>query len=471
MTHDFLSLPETATTSRPHPTSKNTSKLRFNWFMMGALAGVGFSGAMNHITLPDMSDWSSEEVAAIYEDSATETAVAPINALAELPVETAPAEPAGPAYPMEVAEKVERGDTLIVLIQRHGVSYVDADIALKGLKGTFDPRNIREGQEISLTLDKPEGRETPIVTAMHVKLSAVKHVALTRESEGKYSAKEVKAKLHAESKRGAGVITSSLYQTAAAAGVQDGVIMELIKAYAYNVDLQRDIRSGDKMDVMYEDLRTESGELAGYGKIHYANLTLGGKEHKIYRYEDSKGHVGFYDEKGESIIRALLKTPVDGARISSGFGKRKHPILGYTKQHTGTDFAAPTGTPIFAAGDGVIAFKGRKGGYGNYIKIRHNDTYHTAYAHMSRYAKGMGNGTRVKQGQIIGYVGSTGRSTGPHLHYEVHKFGKKVNPMGEKFKTGRTLKGTELASFKSKISDVHTQLASMPVEKKVASAE
>ena len=209
-----------------------------------------------------------------------------------------------------------------------------------------------------------------------------------------------------------------------------------------------------RMDVLFERLETKNGEVAGHGDILFADLDLGDRDLKIYRYVDKNGHADYYNEKGESIRKALLRTPVNGARISSGFGMRNHPILGYTRMHRGVDFAAPVGTPIYAAGDGTVGYAGRKGGYGNYMRIRHNGTYASAYAHISRFASGMSEGHKVKQGQIVAYVGQTGMATGPHLHYEILVNGEQVNPANVKFKTGGALQGKELAAFRNNVSRI-----------------
>ena len=229
---------------------------------------------------------------------------------------------------------------------------------------------------------------------------------------------------------------------------------EVIKAFSYDVDVQRDIQPGDLYGVVYERFEDEDGNLARTGDVLFASMTLSGKAIGIYRYTDRDGFTDYYDQDGHSLRKALLKTPIDGARISSGFGMRKHPILGYSKMHKGIDFAAPSGTPIYAAGNGTIVKIGRNGGYGNYVKIKHANGYATAYAHLSKFAKGLKNGSKVKQGDVIAYVGSTGRATGPHLHYEVMVSGSQVNPKDVKLPTGTTLTGKELALFETRRNEI-----------------
>jgi murein DD-endopeptidase MepM/ murein hydrolase activator NlpD len=225
---------------------------------------------------------------------------------------------------------------------------------------------------------------------------------------------------------------------------------------SYDVDFQRDIQPGDRFELMYERLYTEDGQLVRTGAILYANLILGGKSHAFYRYAPKGGEPDYFDQDGSSIKKALLRTPIDGARVSSLFGSRKNPVLGYTMMHRGIDFAAPTGTPIYAAGDGTIEMRGRNGAYGNYIRIRHNAEYETAYAHMSQFAPHLAHGSRVHQGQIIGYVGSTGRATGPHLHYEVLVRGEQINPVSVRMPSGVKLAGAELERFNKARSRIDT---------------
>ena len=213
------------------------------------------------------------------------------------------------------------------------------------------------------------------------------------------------------------------------------------------MDFQREIQPGDRFEFFYETFHDDRGALAKTGKLFYGRMRLSGETVELYRHELANGEWDYYNAKGKSVRKALLRTPIDGARISSGFGKRRHPILGYTKMHRGVDFAAPRGTPVYAAGKGVVEYVGRKGAYGKYVRIRHDKTYKTAYAHLSRYGKGVRKGTRVSQGQVIGYVGTTGRSTGPHLHYEVIKKGRQTNPRKVKLPSGIQLQGKDLARF------------------------
>ena len=243
------------------------------------------------------------------------------------------------------------------------------------------------------------------------------------------------------------VITDSLYNSAINLGINANVIIEFARLYGFQVDFQRDIWKEDSFQIIYEEFINENNEIVDTGEIIFANLNLQNTDLQLYRFEYNKNKIDFFDENGKSIKKTLMKTPINGARLSSSYGKRKHPILGYTKMHTGTDFAAPTGTPIMASGDGKVTKAGWCGGGGNCVKIKHNSTYQTVYAHMSKFGRGIKKGVRVKQGQIIGYVGSTGMSTGPHLHYEVIENGKKVNSQKLKLPSGKVLKGEERKKF------------------------
>ncbi len=259
------------------------------------------------------------------------------------------------------------------------------------------------------------------------------------------------------------VITDSLYSSAINLGISPNIIIEFARLYGFQVDFQRDVWKNDSFQIIYEEYVNENKKIVDTGEIIFASLNLQNNNLQLYKYEYEKNKIDYFDEKGQSIKKTLMKTPINGARLSSSYGKRKHPILGYTKMHTGTDFAAPTGTPIMASGDGKVTKAGWCGGGGNCVKIRHNSKYQTVYAHMSKFGKGIKKGLRVKQGQIIGYVGSTGLSTGPHLHYEVIVNGKKVNSQKLKLPSGKILKGNDRKDFevtKIKIDVLKSDLVS-----------
>ncbi|NVJ91424.1 MAG: peptidoglycan DD-metalloendopeptidase family protein [Methylocystaceae bacterium] len=371
--------------------------------------------------------------------------------------------------------KVGSGDTLMEILLNAGINRGDAYTAIEAMRDAYDPRRLRVGQQIQVKFQPGRHEDMPhTFEELSLKTGFNKDLFVTRSSDGDYTAHEEKQALVTTLRRAEGTIDSSLYVAASKAGLDPAVLMEFIFAYSFDVDFQRDIQKGDRFEIMYEEVATKDGKRRKIGNIEYANLSLSGVDLPIYRYKDKSGHVAYYNDKGQSAQKALMRTPINGARLSSGFGKRKHPILGYSKMHTGIDFAAPRGTPIFAAGDGVIDYAGRKGGYGKYIRIRHNSDYQTAYAHMRGFKQGMYKGKRVKQGDIIGYVGTTGRSTGPHLHYEIIRSGHKVNPMRVRMPSGKKLTGQELVQFtqlKQHYDEQYAALSPITSISRVASAE
>ena len=375
-----------------------------------------------------------------------------------------------PHDPVKQDLKLAEGDTLSELLQDAGVSVRDSILAIRAMSAHIDPRRIKAGQKLSIQMRNNE-EGTAVLEKMTVPLSVAKAVIVTHDkgSDDGYSAqlqeKEVFQTSYAKDVK----IDSSLYASAARVGVPASIIAELIRVYSWDVDFQRDIRAGDALKVMYSVQQTEDGQFAGYGDVAYASLTVGGKARPIYRYETKDGTVDYFQPDGHSIRKTLMKTPVDGARLSSGYGMRKHPVLGYNKMHKGLDFAAPVGTPIYAAGDAVVEYAGRKGSYGNYIRLRHNGTLKTAYAHMQKFAKGITTGKRVEQGQVIGYIGTTGRSTGPHLHYEVLLDNAQVNPKRVDLPVGEILEGQEYARFKALVGVTDQEFANLLDGVKVAS--
>jgi len=354
--------------------------------------------------------------------------------------------------------QVQRGDTLITVLVNAGVSHDDAYGAIEALQDLFAPKDLRPGQEIALTFTAPEKQhQGPIdfqLVSLSLQPSVERDLQVRRALDGGFTAFAIDRPLTHRNVAVRGEINSSLFEATEKAGVPVAVITAAIKAFSYDVDFQRDIQPGDTFEFVFDRLDDEDGHLAKPGDLLYASLTLSGKTYELYRYEMSDGFVDYFNPKGESVRKALLRTPIDGARITSGYGMRNHPILGYSKMHKGVDFGAPTGTPIFAAGDGVITRIGPFSAYGNYIQLKHNATYATAYAHISRFAKGLHVGSRVHQGDVIAYVGATGRATGPHLHFEVLVNGSQVNPTSVKLPSGSKLAGADLKKFKSAMSDM-----------------
>jgi murein DD-endopeptidase MepM/ murein hydrolase activator NlpD len=375
-----------------------------------------------------------------------------------------------PARPLNRSLKVDNGDTFAGLLQKAGVSSADAYQAVQALTAHYDPRKIKPGQEIKLHF-KPAGEDDVEFSEMTIDLDPLKQVRIVKKKDAGFETNLKEKPLEDRTHAQFADIETSLYGSALRAGIPAQVVAEVIRIYSWNIDFQRDIRQGDHIEVMYEAKETKDGDYAKPGNLLYASLTVGGKEIPIYRYEMADGRVDYFQPDGHSVRKMLLKTPIDGARLSSGFGMRKHPVLGYNKMHKGVDFAAASGTPIYAAGDGTIDFAGNKSGYGNYVRIRHNSSMKTAYAHMSRFAKGIGQGKRVKQGDVIGYVGMTGRTTGPHLHYEVLVNNAQVNPRSVDLPTGEQLEGREMKDFKSIMNGLRQQYVSLTQGMKLAQKE
>ncbi|HPD82189.1 MAG TPA: peptidoglycan DD-metalloendopeptidase family protein [Alphaproteobacteria bacterium] len=389
-------------------------------------------------------------------------AVNPNFSLASLPVQKAP-------EPLVLNHEVviESGDVLSKVMEKNGVGNSETQGIIKAMKPYFDPRNIKVGQKIEMNFDSPDG-ENKNFSEMKIKIDSLKTLVVARADEGftaHVDEKAVEKKLKAKQAQ----IEVSLSGSAAKAGIPSAIVSEAIRIYSWNVDFQRDIRPNDTLEVLYESYETDEGIVAKNGDILYAKLKLGDREIPLYRYTMSDGRVDYFQPDGRSIKRTLMKTPINGARMSSGFGKRRHPVLGYTKMHKGVDFAAPTGTPILAAGDGVIERAGWFSSYGKYVSIRHNSKLKTAYAHMSKISSKLKPGTRVKQGDVIGYVGTTGRSTGPHLHYEVLSNGTQVNPRDVNLPTGEELAGAEKAKFQTVVNSLRQQYAATVGGTKVAS--
>ncbi len=362
----------------------------------------------------------------------------------------------------DVRVRITKGETFVDALQRAHVLAADKNAAAYAFGKHYNLRRLRPGQEFVLTLGWPNqtlfqhAAEDALPEARLMKLEfrvdPENRIVLRRDKSGAFSAEKTPVALTTRMMAISGRINGSLYISAKAVGAPDQIIADLADAFAYDVDFQREIFGGDEFEAIFEVHYDDQGSMVSTGDIVYARLNWRGrqKEKGYYRFAAaSDGARGdFYDASGQGAKRLLMKTPIDGARLSSGFGSRKHPILGYRRAHKGVDFAASRGTPIKAAGDGVVERADRYGSFGNYVRIRHANGYKTAYAHLKGFARGMRKGKRVRQGDIIGYVGTTGRSTGPHLHYEVHLNGKAVNPQRLKIATSKQLKGAELDRFK-----------------------
>jgi murein DD-endopeptidase MepM/ murein hydrolase activator NlpD len=370
-------------------------------------------------------------------------------------------ETAGPA---NETSKLAPGQSLADLLEDLGLAETEVEAALKALTRLVDPRRLKPGTAVTLNygpwqIDR-DGRAQREFLGLAIPQGEDREISLTRRTEGGFTAQDAKRPSWRDIVWASGVIRSSLYEAALAAGIPLPVLSDAIKAFSYDVDFQRDLKRGDRFEIVYERYLDERGGNARPGNVLYAGLRVGGKLLQVYRHAEKGGDADFFDRQGRSVRKALMRTPIDGARLTSGFGMRMHPLLGYSRMHRGVDFGAPTGTPIMAAGHGTVVELGVKGGYGNYVRIRHNDEYMTAYAHLSRYGRGLKVGQRVQQGQIIGYVGMTGAATGPHLHYEIMRRGDQINPLVVKTVGGRTLGGPELRQFQlTTVSMIENQLS------------
>ncbi len=341
--------------------------------------------------------------------------------------------------------KIKSGETFDKILNNYSIEKKEIIAIKESLLKKFNINKLNTNQKIQIVLDKTNNR----IKEFTFQFSNTQKIYLSKNSgELKFNEKIITLKLDKKIIYKENLILQSLYKAATDQEIPPNTIIEFARIYGFQVDFQRDIRKEDKFQIMYEVFIDENNKIIEIGEILFANLKLSGQDNSLYYFdkEDVEGH---YDKNGKSVQKALMKTPINGARLSSSFGMRKHPIDGFNKMHRGTDFAAPIGTPIMASGNGIIKKAGWCGGGGNCVKIRHNSTYETVYAHMSKFARGIKKGIRVKQGQTIGYVGSTGKSTGPHLHYEVIVNGKKVNSQKLKLPSGKVLKGKNRQLFET----------------------
>lgn len=355
------------------------------------------------------------------------------------------------------------------VLASHGAEEMQAKSVEKALTKQFSLSKISREHSLSARLERDKATGLQYVKEATLHLSPEKVVKIAAQADGSFKATTRDVVLKRKVSRVAGRVTSSFLQAGADAGIPMQMMMQLINAFSYDVDFQRDIQPNDKLHVLFERFYTEDGDFVRNGDLLYASLEQRNEKVTLYKYKSSDGDTAFFHEDGRNVKKSMLKTPMDGARISSGFGLRKHPILGYSKMHRGVDFSAPSGTPVYAAGDGVVEMAARNGGYGNYVRIRHQSGYASAYGHLQGFAKKLSQGDKVKQGQIIGYVGTTGMSTGPHLHYEILANGMQVNPVQVKFMTSDKLSGKQLAAFKRHKNEIQQMIAALPKEDKLAS--
>ena len=356
-----------------------------------------------------------------------------------------------PKY-LDVEHKISKGDTLDKILKRYEISQNEIKKLKKVLKQKNNIDNLELNQLIKFTIER--NKKIQIIN-FEFPVNRKKKIILTKNLEsGDFIYDEVNTNLEKKIVYKDGIIKRSLYSAAISKKIKPNIIIDFARIYGFQIDFQRDIRKNDNFQILYEVFVDENSEIIETGNILFANINLNNQDNELYFF-NKKNYEGHYDIQGKSATKALMKTPINGARLSSSFGMRKHPILGYNKMHRGIDFAAPTGTPVYAGGNGVIEFAGRNGSYGKYIRIRHNNEYKTAYAHLNGFNKGISKGVRVNQGQIIGFVGSTGRSTGPHLHYEIIYQNEQINPLKLKLPSGKILKGKELERFQKEYKIIY----------------
>ena len=357
----------------------------------------------------------------------------------------------------EVSYVIKNNDTIEKILKNYNIKNNDIKKISTKLKEK-KLSNIYSGRKLSLIYKKLVDSSNTVINIKYP-LSNTSSIEI-RKAQNNFIIKENILQLYKKEVVARNIITNNLYSSAVKVDIEPNIIIEFARIYGFEVDFQRDIRKGDWFEILYEKFVDDNNKVRDTGKIIYASMFVNGEEINLYNFKYNNDEE-YYNIKGKSITKSLMKTPINGARLSSSFGMRKHPILGYNRMHQGTDFAARSGTPIMASGSGTVTRARWCGGGGNCVKIKHNSTYETIYAHMKAFAKGIREGKKVKQGQIIGYVGSTGMSTGPHLHYEVIVNGKKVNSQKLKLPSGRSLKGLAREKFELERIKVDLKLSAL----------
>lgn len=361
---------------------------------------------------------------------------------------------------------VRAGDTLARLLVSAGVDPAESQAALAALAPLFRPGDLRPGDEIGIRLSVADN---PALLELELEPLPGRTIRVRPHAGQGWRAEEILAPRQRFIVRAAGTVDGGLFPAMTRAGLPPGLALSLIRVLGHQVDFQRDLQPGDRFAILFERYRDGDGDILGHGQILRAELTISGRTLSVWRHKDRRGNTDWYDSEGRSLRRAFLRTPLDGARVTSGFGRRSHPVLGFNRMHQGIDFGAPTGTPIYAAADGVVVSAKREGGYGLMVRLRHSGGIETRYAHMSRFGRGITSGRRVRQGDVIGAVGSTGLSTGPHLHYEVIANGRPVNPGRHVQQTVR-LAGPDLAAFRTAQRQLDRLVASLGTREEVAMA-
>jgi murein DD-endopeptidase MepM/ murein hydrolase activator NlpD len=348
-----------------------------------------------------------------------------------------------------VTVRVRPGETFETAVLRTGVAPLDARGVVERLAKVIDVAHVKAGMAFEAAIAQPrESRGQVRLIGLSMRTGPATALTISRSFDGALKLRQMEEKVTSETTVATGQLEGSLFESAAKAGATPSITSQVAQLFAHKLDFSRDIQAGDHFSLVFDRQVTESGRTVQTGDLLYAEIDANGSATRFYRFERAGGDVEYFDETGKNIKGFLLRTPVDGARITSTFGMREHPVLGYTRAHQGVDFGAGTGTPILAAGDGIVLEARKWGGYGNWLRIRHQNSWDTGYGHISRYAPGIRPGAFVRQGQVVAYVGATGLATGPHLHYEVWLHGERVNPIGAKVPQGTVLQGRELAAFK-----------------------
>jgi murein DD-endopeptidase MepM/ murein hydrolase activator NlpD len=411
---------------------------------------------MPEATIPlqaDDSQTASSEGTAPTDEAAATPGPAPGAGVPQRDKDEAP-----PAPSYETTVRLEKGDTFGSVLHGLGLATEDIGNAIAALASHVSMNRLPVGQAMTLKLRTPqEATAKPILLALAIRPEARREITLERDDEGDYSVEEEVFDIVSKLQRATGTVDGSVIASAEAAGVPRPALAEMLRAFSWDVNFQYDIKVGDRFDVLIEQSWTSDGKPVDAGRVLLAELTtVGGlQSYSVYRFEPRDGAEFFYNREGESVVKALLRTPLNMSSLSSGFGLRHHPVLGFTRLHAGVDFAAPPGTPILAAGAGRVVEAGSNGGYGRWVKISHEDGLATGYAHLSRIAPGVRRSARVRQGQVIGFVGSSGLSTGPHLHFELHRNGRPVDPLSVAGTALRTrLRGDDLARFKKHVVEI-----------------
>ncbi len=356
----------------------------------------------------------------------------------------------GFARPQNVAVRIQPGETFEAAIRRAGVAPDEARQVVQTLASAMDTVHIKAGLAFDAAVARPRGDQGPVrLIGLSLRTGPATAVTVSRTFDGALRLRELEEKVREEQTVASGEITGSLYESAFKLGANSSITAQMVKLFSHKIDFDRDLKPGDRFHLVFDRQVTESGRTVETGDLEYAEI----RGIRFYRFE-RHGDVEYFDETGKNIKGFLLRTPVDGAHMTSGFGMRRHPILGFNRMHQGIDFGAGTGTPVLAAGDGVVVEARPWGGYGNWLRIRHANGWETGYAHLSRYAKGLRPGQHVRQGQLVAYVGTTGMSTGAHLHYEIWQRGQRINPVAAKVPQGTVLAGKELGAFEAQKSRI-----------------